>query len=182
IDTHMTGPIYAARAALPLMRRRGGGRILNISSIGGKVGVPHMTAYSASKFGLVGFSRALAAELRGEGIHVTVACPGLMRTGSHGAARFAGQAEKEFGWFTAMSAAPLLSVSADRAARRILEACRAGRAEFVYPWQWRVAALGDSVAPGLAVAANDWFNRAMPESPDEPRPRLVGDELRSQAP
>src|SRR5690606_21981272 len=53
-ETHVMGPLHTIRAALPMMRRQGGARILNISSIGGKIGVPHMAAYCASKFGLVG--------------------------------------------------------------------------------------------------------------------------------
>ncbi|MDQ8184103.1 SDR family oxidoreductase [Pelagicoccus sp. SDUM812002] len=162
IDTHLYGPISCIRAVLPMMRRQGEGRILNISSIGGKVGVPHMSAYSASKHALVGFSRALAAELRQENIRVTVACPGLMRTGSHGAAGFRGRQSEEFEWFAALSGAPGISAKASSAARKILSACRSGKPETIVPWRWWVAAMGDQLMPGLATGANGLFNEFLP--------------------
>jgi len=58
LQTHFWAPLFAIQAVLPEMRRRGTGRIVNISSIGGKVSVPHLVPYSASKFALVGLSRA----------------------------------------------------------------------------------------------------------------------------
>src|SRR5205814_7891596 len=69
------GAYNAVEAVLPSMRQRREGRIVNISSIGGKVGVPHLTPYCASKFALVGYSQALRAELADEGITVTTICP-----------------------------------------------------------------------------------------------------------
>ena len=69
-------------AVLPEMRQRGAGRIVNVASIGGKISVPHLLPYSASKFALVGLSEGLRAELAKDGIQVTTVCPGLMRTGS----------------------------------------------------------------------------------------------------
>lgn len=163
ISTHLFGPLNTTRAALPLLRRRRGARILNISSIGGKIGVPHMSAYSAGKYALVGFSRSLAAELRNEDIRVTVVCPGLMQTGSHRAARFRGDQSGEFTWFSGLSATPLLSISAESAAKRAIGACRKGRAELVFPWHWRLAALGDSISPELSVKANELVERFLPD-------------------
>lgn len=164
VATHLMGPVHTSRAVIPLMRRQGGGRILNVSSIGGKIGVPHMSAYSASKYALVGFSRSLAAELRRDGIRVTVACPGLMRTGSHRAARFAGREEEEFAWFSALSSAPGLSMRPEAAAKRLLEACRSGKVEVVFPFHWWAAAKGDQAMPGLSTKANDLVNRGLPEA------------------
>src|SRR5215510_777525 len=73
--THFWGPLNVILAVLPHMRSRGEGRIVNIASIGGKVSVPHLVPYSASKFALVGLSEGLRAELRASGILVTTGCP-----------------------------------------------------------------------------------------------------------
>ena len=75
---HFWGPLYTTLAALPHLRQQGGGRIVNIASVGGKIAVPHLVPYSASKFALVGLSNGLQAELAKEGIRVTTVCPGLM--------------------------------------------------------------------------------------------------------
>lgn len=173
-ETHVLGPIHTTRAALPLMRRQGGGRILNISSIGGKVGVPHMASYCASKFALVGLSLSLAAELRSEGIHVTVACPGLMRTGSHNAAAFRGKQEAEYQWFATLSGTPLLSMHADRAAKKVLDACRDRRTEIVFPWHWSIVSLGTRAFPSVAVAANSLVNRFLPSPEADGSPTVPG--------
>src|SRR6187401_336238 len=71
---HFWGPLHTTLAALPMMRRQGSGRIVNISSIGGKIGVPHLVPYCASKFALTGLSDSLRAELLKDGISVTTVC------------------------------------------------------------------------------------------------------------
>lgn len=179
---HFYAPLRATRAVLPLMRREGGGRILNVSSIGGRIGVPHMSAYAASKHALVGFSHTLAAELHREGIFVTVACPGLMRTGSHRAAGFRGNHAGEFEWFAALGATPLLSAAADTAAHRLLEACREGRPEVLWPWHWRLAMAGSGVLPNTSVRANMLVNRRLPRAASEPGPWKPGREARGKSP
>ena len=70
----------AARAAVPILRRQGGGSIVNVASVGGLVAHPLNVAYCASKHALVGFSRSLRLELKGSGIRVTAVCPGATRT------------------------------------------------------------------------------------------------------
>jgi NAD(P)-dependent dehydrogenase (short-subunit alcohol dehydrogenase family) len=82
------------------MRTWGGGRIVNISSIGGKIAVPHMAPYTVSKFALAGFSDAIRSELARDKIYVTTVTPGLMRTGSEGHAKFKGDHSAEFRAFT----------------------------------------------------------------------------------
>jgi NAD(P)-dependent dehydrogenase (short-subunit alcohol dehydrogenase family) len=129
--THFWGPYHFIEAALPGMRQRGAGRIVNISSIGGKVAVPHLVPYCASKFALVGYSHGLRAELAQHGIVVTTICPGLMRTGSPPNALFKGQHRKEYAWFAISDSLPLLTLSAEHAARQILRACQRGDAEAV---------------------------------------------------
>jgi NAD(P)-dependent dehydrogenase (short-subunit alcohol dehydrogenase family) len=124
-------PIRLALAALPVMRRQGHGRIVTITSIGGKVGVPHLLPYSAAKFAAVGFSEGLRAELGAGEVTVTTVVPGLMRTGSHVQAFFGGRRDQEFTWFSLAAGLPVLSMDAERAARRIVESVRAGKPEVI---------------------------------------------------
>ena len=91
MKTHFWGPLFLVLAVLPHMRNQGGGRIVNISSIGGRISVPHLVPYSASKFALAGLSDGLRAELARDQIVVTTVCPGLMRIGSPINAAFKGQ-------------------------------------------------------------------------------------------
>lgn len=120
METHFWGPLYLSLEALPAMRARRAGHIVNIASIGGLVGVPHLAPYCASKFAQVGFSQALAAEVASDGIVVTAVCPGLMYTGSPDHAQFKGRHRAEYTWFALADANPLLSVSPVRAAKRIM--------------------------------------------------------------
>lgn len=129
--THFWGPLYATWAVLPQMRERRSGRIVNISSVGGKLSVPHLSPYCASKFALAGLSEGLRAELARDGIQVTTVCPGLLRTGSPRNAHFKGQHRTEYALFILSDSLPLLTMSADRAARRIVGALRVGQAELV---------------------------------------------------
>ena len=80
LDTNLYAPIAITRVVLPYMRKQGSGRILQISSIGGRVGNPGLTIYQAAKFGLGGFSEALAKEVKPLGIWVTSVEPGGFRT------------------------------------------------------------------------------------------------------
>lgn len=79
LATNLTGPFLVSRAALPHLRERGG-HIVNIASTAAKRAWPNATAYHASKWGLLGLSHALHAELRGQGIKVTAVVAGGMRT------------------------------------------------------------------------------------------------------
>ncbi len=80
LETNLYAPIAITRAVLPIMRRQRSGHILQISSIGGRVGNPGLSMYQAAKFGLGGFSEALAKEVAPLGIHVTSVEPGGFRT------------------------------------------------------------------------------------------------------
>ena len=80
IDTNLTGVFYCCRAALPHMRTRGGGWIINISSLAGKNAFPEAAAYCASKSGLNAFSEALMQEVRHDGIRVAYVMPGSVNT------------------------------------------------------------------------------------------------------
>lgn len=80
IETNFLGTVYVTKAAVPILREQGGGRIIQISSVGGRIGSPGMTAYQSAKWAVGGFSEALAAEAAPLGIKVTVLEPGGMRT------------------------------------------------------------------------------------------------------
>ncbi len=129
MDIHYWGSLYTMLEVVPEMKRRGEGRIVNIASFGGKVSVPHLVPYSGSKFALVGLSEGFRAELLKDGIYVTTINPWLMRTGSARNAFIKGQNQKEYTLFALTDANPLISLAADVAARKIIDACRYGRAE-----------------------------------------------------
>jgi NAD(P)-dependent dehydrogenase (short-subunit alcohol dehydrogenase family) len=163
MKTHFWGPLYSTLAVLPEMRRRGEGRIINISSIGGKISVPHLLPYSASKFALVGLSEGMRAELAKDGVTVTTVCPGLMRTGSPRNAQFKGQHRSEYAWFAISDSLPLTSMSAQRAARQIIAAARRGDAEVTLTIQAKLAVLFHGIFPGLTSDILGAVNRFLPE-------------------
>lgn len=80
LETNLFGVYYCCHEAIPLMKQRGGGYIINISSLAGTNAHPEMAAYNASKFGLNGFSEALMQEVRHEGIKVSYIMPGSVNT------------------------------------------------------------------------------------------------------
>lgn len=173
MNTHFWGPLYMIVAALPYMRRQGGGRVVNVSSIGGRIAVPHLVPYSASKFALVGLSDGLRAELARDHISVTTVCPGLMRTGSPLNAMFKGQRPQEYAWFAISDSLPLASIDARRAARQIIGACRRGDAELVITMQAKMAILARTLAPELFSDVMTLINGLLPgptPGGDEARP------------
>jgi short-subunit dehydrogenase len=115
-------PVNLSLAALPHLAERKSGKIVNITSIGGRVSVPHLLPYSCAKFACVGFSTGLAAEVKSRGVHVLTVVPGLMRTGSYLNAEFGGKAKWEFALFGLLGNTPGLSVSAEHAAHEVLAA------------------------------------------------------------
>jgi NAD(P)-dependent dehydrogenase (short-subunit alcohol dehydrogenase family) len=162
MDTHFWGPLYGILAVLPYMREQGEGRIVNISSIGGRIAVPHLVPYSAGKFALAGLSDGLRYELAQHNILVTTVCPGLMRTGSPLNASFKGRHEQEFNWFAVSDSLPLVTIDATRAGHQILEACRRGDAELVITPQAKLAIVARTVAPELFAAAMSLVNQLLP--------------------
>jgi NAD(P)-dependent dehydrogenase (short-subunit alcohol dehydrogenase family) len=174
MNTHFWGPLYMILTALPHMRRHGSGRIVNISSIGGKISLPHLVPYCASKFALVGLSDGLRAELAADDIVVTTVCPGLMRTGSPVNAMFKGRHPQEYAWFAISDSLPLASIDATRAARQIINACRYGDAELIIGVQAKMAVLIRDAAPELFASVMAFTNQLLPA----PAPTREGDEPR----
>lgn len=164
MQVHFWGPYYTMRAVLPEMRRRGEGRIANISSIGGKIAVPHLAPYAASKFALAGLSSAMQSELEKDGISVTTVYPGLMRTGSHVNALFKGQNKKEFALFSILNGLPFTSVSAENAAIQIVEAVGRGDAELIISPQAKAAAKFNALFPELTSSLLSTTNQMLPSN------------------
>ncbi len=184
MDINFYAALYTIQAAMPHMlarfRERGiPSSIVNISSIGGKVAVPHLLPYVASKFALTGLSEGLHAELRHKGVRVTTVCPGLMRTGSFVEAMFTGQAREEFKWFTLGSVTPGVATTASHAADRIYGAVRRGSAEITITPQAWLAARFAGIAPAptqfLAALVNQFI---LPAPADDPAPLTKGLHLR----
>jgi short-subunit dehydrogenase len=149
MDTHFFGPLFLVQTVLPDMRRRGEGRIVNISSVGGKVPTPHLLPYVASKFALVGWSEGLHAEVRRDGVVVTTVCPGLMRTGSPRHVAVKGRHEVEYAWFKILDSLPFLSMSSRAAARAIVRGLELGMPELILTGRARTGARLQGLAPGL---------------------------------
>lgn len=171
IDVMLRGPIHLAWAVLPGMRRRRRGRIGVVTSIGGAVSVPHLLPYAAAKAGAIGFTEGLAAELAGTGVTATTIVPGLMRTGSHEVARFRGRAARESAWFSAGASLPVVSTSAARAARQMVDGVLAGRTHVRLPWWTHVAMRVHGIAPATTVrvaGAIGWLLPGAGRRPDAP--------------
>jgi NAD(P)-dependent dehydrogenase (short-subunit alcohol dehydrogenase family) len=168
MNLHFWAPFNLIMKAIPHMRRRGGGRIVNIASIGGKMAVPHLAPYCASKFALVGLSDALRAELARDRIHVTTVTPGLMQTGSQGNARFKGDHRAEYTWFSLSTALPFASVKAERAAAQIISACRRGLPSLAIPLAARATILGSALFPNTAGSMMKIINTVLLPPPSGP--------------
>jgi NAD(P)-dependent dehydrogenase (short-subunit alcohol dehydrogenase family) len=175
MNVHFWAPFNLIMQALPHLQRRGGGRIVNIASIGGKMAVPHLAPYCASKFALVGLSDALRAELARDRIHVTTVTPGLMETGSQGNARFKGDHRAEYTWFSLSTALPFASIKAERAAAQIISACRRGAPSLAIPFAARAAILGNALFPNITGSMMKVINAVLLPPPTGPD----GDALRS---
>ncbi|TGE28249.1 SDR family NAD(P)-dependent oxidoreductase [Hymenobacter metallicola] len=163
MDTHFWAPLHAMQAVLPGMRLRGEGRIVNIASVGGKVAVPHLAPYCASKFALVGLSEAFRSELLQHDILVTTVCPGLMRTGSARHALVKGQHQKEYAAFIVADSLPALTLDAEKAARQIWNACRRGDAEVILGLPAKLLSGLHGLLPGTTSNVLSWVNRTLPD-------------------
>ncbi|WP_222131319.1 SDR family NAD(P)-dependent oxidoreductase [Pseudonocardia sp. C8] len=161
MDVMYWGIVHTVDAALPLLRRRHG-RVLAVTSIGGKLPAPHLAPYTAAKHAAVGYAEALRVEAHRLGIGVTVAVPGLMRTGSTRNALFTGDRDAERRWFTLGAGVPLLSMDAERAARRLVAATLRGRPEVVLTPAAKLGVRAHALAPGLTMRTVAAVERLLP--------------------
>jgi len=160
---HFWAPIYTTYAVFPEMQQRQMGRIVNIASVGGKTAAPHMVAYCASKFALVGLSEGLRAELAKDGIVVTTVCPGLIHSGVIDHAIVKGQNRKEFTWFGIGDSLPLFSASADKVASVTIAGFRRGASEIVVPLSTWFSIKFYGLFPGLNTDLLAIFNQFLPK-------------------
>jgi NAD(P)-dependent dehydrogenase (short-subunit alcohol dehydrogenase family) len=166
IDVNLWGMVRTTLKCLPHMPR--GSRIVNITSIGGAIAVPHLLPYTISKFGALGFSLGLDAEMGRRGISVTTVLPGLMRTGSFVNALFKGNCEQEFAWFALGSTQPWTSISAETAAGKIANACLRRKHFLTLSAQAKAARLLYQLFPGFALALMRGVNRLLPRPSTNP--------------
>jgi len=166
MQLHFWAAVELVSQVVPKMWSGGGGRIVNISSLGGKIAVPHMAPYTASKFALAGFSDAIRAELARYKIQVTTVTPGMMRTDSQGHAKFKGDQAAEQKWFEASTKLPFASISAERAARKILVACAQGQPALIMPWPAHFMIAANALFPNLSGYAMKIVNSFLPSSID----------------
>jgi NAD(P)-dependent dehydrogenase (short-subunit alcohol dehydrogenase family) len=165
------GPLHVIEAVLPEMRARRSGHIVNVTSIGGLIPMPHLLPYDCAKAAAVALSQGMGAELRKDGISVTTVIPGLMRTGSVPHVRFRGRPSAERRWFGAASTSRLTAMSPERAARRIVAAASRGDAQLVLTWEAKAGRIAFALLPSLTRRLLAAVNRLLPEAP--PR-RLAG--------
>ena len=158
------GVLYPTMAVLPQMLARGSGRIVNITSIGGKLSAPHLLPYNAAKFAAVGLSEGLRAELAPAGVGVVTVVPGLMRTGSHLNAWFKGDRRREFTWFALGASLPVISMDAERAARRVLDATERNQAEVILSPPAQLAARAHGLAPATLTRVLSLVDRVLPSA------------------
>jgi NAD(P)-dependent dehydrogenase (short-subunit alcohol dehydrogenase family) len=170
MDTMFWGQVHPVLAALPMLRRSRG-RVLAITSIGGKLPAPHLLPYTAAKHAAVGFAEGLRIELGREGVSVTVAVPGLMRTGSTRNALFAGDREAERTWFSVADSLPGLSMSAEKAARRLVRAVLRGRPEITLTVPAKLGVRVHALAPATTLRVLGLVNRLLPAPTGSGGPR-----------
>ena len=163
--THFWAPLRLTLAVLPRMLERGEGRIVNISSIGGKIAVPHLLPYTASKFALVGLSEGMRAELAKDNIKVTTVVPGLMRTGSPVNASFKGRHHAEYAWFAAGDSSHLTAM-------------QRGRPEITLSVQAKLATRLFGLAPVLAQRVLAMIDRLLPRPGGIGEAEALGSESR----
>jgi short-subunit dehydrogenase len=162
MDTMFWGAVHASEAVLPQMRARRSGTIVDITSIGAAVAVPHLAPYSAAKFAHRGYSEALNVEARRDGVRVITVLPWLMRTGSVGHALVKGSREVEASAFAVAGSAPLVTRSAERNARRVVQAIERGERFVVLGVQAKLFRLMHDLFPATTLSLLGLVNRLMP--------------------
>ncbi|MGO4958427.1 SDR family NAD(P)-dependent oxidoreductase [Luteococcus sp. Sow4_B9] len=178
IDVMLWGPINLSLAVIPRMTQRGHGRFGVVTSIGGKISPPRLLPYSVAKYGAVGLTEGLSAELAGTGVTATTIVPGLMRTGSHTQASFFGDARRQYAWFAPAASLPLLSMDATRAASRMVDAVLAGKPIALISPLSQMASRVHGLAPEVTLRAMGLAGRFLPRG-DSPEV-VPGEQARSR--
>jgi short-subunit dehydrogenase len=182
MDLMFWAGVRTTLAFLPQLTSSGDSDIVNITSIGGKIAVPHLLPYVAAKFAMTGFSEGLQSEVRRRGVHVLTVTPGLMRTGGHLNAEFAGDQKREYRWFALGATMPGLSMDVSRAANQIVEALIDRKREIVLTVMAQTAARVYGALPATALKALELVDRWILPSPAGDESRKKGHELHNEQP
>lgn len=180
MDLMFWGVYNGTEAVLPQMLARGRGRIANITSVGGKVSVPHLLPYCCAKFAATAYSEGLHGALARKGITVTTIAPGEMRTGSFEAAEFKGHQEQEFSWFAGSDSLPFLSLDAERAARQIVAAVKQNRAERILGLPAQIGARFNGLFPATTSQVLTLVDRMLPREGGDGTQNASGKEVQSR--
>jgi NAD(P)-dependent dehydrogenase (short-subunit alcohol dehydrogenase family) len=175
--TNFWGEVYTTLAAVPHMKGQGWGRIANVISLGGKLPIPHMLPYTASKFALAGFSEGLRAELVKDNIYVTAVYPGTIRTGGHAHAEMKGDQQAEYTWFSLSDVIPGVAASAERCAEALWDATLHGDPQLVFGLNAKLAVGFHSLFPGWSAELLPLLNAALPGAPAGPTDTVRGEDV-----
>jgi short-subunit dehydrogenase len=126
-DTNFFGTVASMQAVIPIMKQRGSGAIINISSVAGHIPLPYHAVYSATKFAMNAFGKAARVELKATGIHVMTVCPGYVRT-DFGANAVRGREVK------VVRPSSVRGISAERVARATFNGYLKNKREVIVPW------------------------------------------------
>lgn len=172
--TNFWSQLYSMQAVIPHFAENRGGRIVNITSIGGKIALPHLLPYTASKFASIGLSEGMHAELKKYNIIVTTVIPNLMRTGSPLNADIKGDYAREYAWFKHADSNPLLSQDPDNTAERIIRAIEYGESEVTLTLTGKIAGFIKGLAPQWVNLLMVLANRLLPEAVTGDRTAIKG--------
>jgi NAD(P)-dependent dehydrogenase (short-subunit alcohol dehydrogenase family) len=175
---------HPTMAVLPHLRGRRFGRIVNVTSIGGRVPTPHQAAYNAGKHAATGFSSTLAVELRKDGVRVSTVLPPPLDDGAPLHVHFNGDAEAEFRWFARTLTSPLRATGTERTAAVIVDAAEHGDVErAVSPLSW-LTQRAAGAAPGLTSRLLGLVDRRLPPPgpPGRTSPMRLGRDVIAASP
>lgn len=176
---------HPTMAVLPHMRARRFGRIVNVTSIGGKVPTPHQAAYNTAKYAATGWSETLAVELAKDGIRVSTVTPPPLKDGALMPVHFNGRAEEEFSWFARALTSPLSATDPDRAAWTVVDAAEHGDPQrAVAPLSW-LTQRAHGLAPNLMThlfALVDRFYLPAAGPPGQTSKMMLGSEIAARSP
>jgi 3-oxoacyl-[acyl-carrier protein] reductase len=150
VATNLTAVIECSQAVLPAMVRRGSGHIINVSSVAGLIGLPGMSLYSATKFGVIGFSEALMREVHRYHIRVTAFCPGYVMTNFSPFLEKVGAGEKGVH-------KPAGLMNPEYIAKRIAQVIHHPSRQVILPYFWSLLAAGARMSPEIASHIVPWF-------------------------
>jgi NAD(P)-dependent dehydrogenase (short-subunit alcohol dehydrogenase family) len=153
-DVNLRGVAYGIQAVYPIMIRQHSGHIVNTASMAGLVATPGMGSYTATKYAVVGISKALRVEAERHGVQVSAFCPGVIRTpimtgGQYGRINIAGVSDEEFRKFGER----LRPMTPERFAERALRAVLRGDAIIVVPGRWKALWYLERLSPALSMRA-----------------------------